>query len=66
MSDKLETTIDPLADLDLEPEPERCAYCGKVLPVIATYGGLPVYGHWTFDECELERGVIYDLTRAKN
>lgn len=54
MSDKLETTIDPLADLDLEPEPERCAYCGKVLPVIGTYGGQPIYGHVLLSDCPIE------------
>ncbi len=55
MTDRPETTADPLADLDWEPEQERCAYCGKVLPVIGTYGGQPVRGHLSFDECELEK-----------
>jgi hypothetical protein len=48
-------TIDPLADLDLELEPERCAYCGMELPVMGTYGGIPIYAHRTFDECDIEQ-----------
>jgi hypothetical protein len=48
--------------LEYEPPAPRCEWCEQELPCLGVYGGVPIYAHRDFRECEIEH--VANLSRG--